>query len=166
MSRYIGVDCGLDGAIVAIEEHNIKDMRSMPTYKEGRKRSIDIETLSELFNSEFKRDFCTVIVEDPGGHAPSAAGLRSMTYSFAVIKALLVSHKIRYKCVRAITWQRQFWSKPKGMKGKFDTKMAALNAAQEIWPTQDWRRTARSKKPFDGFIDAALIAEYGRILDV
>ena len=164
MSSYLGVDCGLDGAIVAIKGDKIIAMLPMPTYKESRKRSIDIETLSDLLNSQYKRDCCTAIIEDPGGHAPSAAGLRSMTYSFAIIKALLVAHKIQFKCVRAITWQRQFWDKPKGMKGRFDTKLAALNAAKNLWPTQDWRRTARSKKPFDGFVDAALIAEYGRRL--
>jgi hypothetical protein len=51
------------------------------------------------------------------------------------------------------------------MKSKFDTKLSALKVAQELWPQQDWRRTPRSKKPFDGFVDATLIAEYGRRLD-
>ena len=165
MSRYIGVDCGLDGAIASIQNNRILDMFSMPTIKEGRKRSIDIETLSDFFSSPFNKDFATVIVEDPGGHAPSATGLRSMTYSYAIIKALLVAYKIRHRSVRAITWQRQFFTKPKGMKGKFDTKLSALKVAQELWPQQDWRRTPRSKKPFDGFVDATLIAEYGRRFD-
>jgi hypothetical protein len=88
-----------------------------------------------------------------------------MTYSYAIIKALLVAYKIRHRSVRAITWQRQFFTKPKGMKSKFDTKLSALKVAQELWPQQDWRRTPRSKKPFDGFVDATLIAEYGRRLD-
>jgi len=162
MTRFLGIDCGLDGAIVSLENDRILDKISMPTIKESKKRSIDIEALSSFFNSEFKRDFAYAIVEDPGPHAPSAAGLRSMTYSFAIIKALLVSNNIRYKCVSARTWQKEFFSKPKGMKEKFDTKAAATICAKEIWPKEDWRRTLRSKKDFDGFVDAALIAEYGR----
>lgn len=162
MIRYYGIDCGLDGAIVSLESDRILDKISMPTIKESNKRSIDIESLSFYFNSEFKRDFAYAIVEDPGPHAPSASGLRSMTYSFAIIKALLVSNKIRHRCVSARTWQKEFFSKPKGMKERFDTKTAALICANEIWKNVDWRRTTRSKKAFDGFVDAALIAEYGR----
>ena len=115
-TRYIGIDCGLDGAIVTIEGERILEMLSMPTKKVGTKREIDIDVLAKLFDSQFKRDFCFASVEDPGGHAPSAAGLRSMTYSFA----------------------------------------------NEIWTDTNWRRTPRSRIPFDGFVDAALIAEYAR----
>ena len=60
-------------------------------------------------------------------------------------------------------WQKEFFSKPKGMTEKFDTKAAALSAADKIFPDTDWTRTPRSKKAFDGFVDAALIAEYGRL---
>jgi hypothetical protein len=161
-TRYIGIDCGLDGAIVTIEGERILEMMSMPTKKVGAKREIDIDVLAKLFDSQFKRDFCFASVEDPGGHAPSAAGLRSMTYSFAIIKALLVSNKIKFKTMSARTWQKQFFSKPKGMKEKFDTKAAALEAANEIWANTNWRRTPRSRIPFDGFVDAVLIAEYAR----
>lgn len=160
--RIIGIDCGLDGAIVSIEKNKILGKFSMPTLKESRKRAIDIESLSSFFSSPFKRQCCYAIVEDPGPHAPSAAGLRSMTYSFAIIKTLLVSNDIRFKTVSAKTWQKEFFSKPKGLSVKFDTKEAALDSAKEIWPNEDWRRTPRSKKAFDGFVDAALIAEYGR----
>lgn len=165
MIRYLGIDCGLDGAIVSLESDRILDKMSMPTIKESKKRSIDIESLSTFFRSPFKRDCCYAVVEDPGPHAPSASGLRSMTYSFAIIKALLVSNNIRYRCVSARTWQKEFFSKPKGMKERFDTKQAALDCANEIWKNEDWRRTIRSKKAFDGFVDAALIAEYGRRKD-
>ena len=162
MNRYLGIDCGLDGAIVAIEGEKILYKIPMPTIKEAKKRSIDIEALSTYFDSQFKRDFSYAIVEDPGPHAPSAAGLRSMTYSFAIIKALLVAYEVRFKTVSARTWQKTFFVKPKELKTKFDTKAAALSVANKIWPNENWRRTPRSKKPFDGFVDAALIAEYGR----
>lgn len=159
---YIGVDCGLDGALVFIHNDEIHSMIEMPTTKFGRKRLIDIDKLAHMFNSDNKRKSHVVIVEDPGGHAPSAAGLRSMTHSFAVIKTLLVANQIKHHCFHARKWQSDFFKKPKDFVGKFDTKKAALESANKIWPNTDWRRTQRSKKPFDGFVDAALIAEYGR----
>jgi hypothetical protein len=66
-----------------------------------------------------------------------------------------------------LTWQKVFWTKPKMPKGrKFDTKAAALKAAKQLWPLQDWRKNSRCTTPHDGLVDAALIAEYGRrILD-
>ena len=159
---YIGVDCGLDGALVFIHNNDIHSMIEMPTVKYGGKRFIDIDKLAHMFNSDNKRKSHVAIVEDPGGHAPSAAGLRSMTHSFAVIKTLLVANRIKHHCFHARKWQSDFFKKPKDFIGKFDTKKSALESANKIWPNTDWRRTQRSKKPFDGFVDAALIAEYGR----
>ena len=164
MIDYIGIDCGLDGALVILNSTGIVSMRDMPTKKEGKKRAIDIAALDEWFE-KIRRSSTVAVVEDPGRHAPSAAGLRSMTYSFAVIEALLVAHRIDYITVMARKWQKQFWTRPKHVEGKFDTKAAALSAANKIWQGTDWRRTQRSKKAFDGFVDAALIAEYGKIAD-
>jgi len=164
--RIIGIDCGLDGAIVTLEGSEIISMVAMPSSKIGTKREIDIEALVEFFSecrdSAVETKFA--IVEDPGPHAPSAAGLRSMTYSYAIIKTLLVVNAMNFASVSARTWQKEFFSKPKGMKEKFDTKAAALAAANAIWWNTNWTRTARSSKAFDGFVDAALIAEYGRRL--
>ena len=75
MIRYLGIDCGLDGAIVSLDGDRILDKISMPTIKESKKRSIDIESLSAFFNSPFKRDCCIAIVEDPGPHAPTMHGV-------------------------------------------------------------------------------------------
>ncbi len=160
--NFIGIDCGLNGALVTINKNTIHSMIEMPTKKHDHKKVIDIEKLSHIFNSDNKRQSHIAIVEDPGGHAPSASGLRSMTYSFAVIKTLLVANKIPHHCFYARKWQSEFFKKPKDLVGKFDTKKAALDSALKIWPNTDWRRTQRSKNAFDGFVDAALIAEYGR----
>ena len=162
MIDYIGIDCGLDGALVILNSTGIVSMRDMPTKKEGNRRSIYIQALDRWFK-RINRCNCIAVVEDPGRHAPSAAGLRSMTYSFAVIEALLVAHGIDYITVMPRKWQKHFWTRPKNVEGKFDTKAAALVAANNIWTDTDWRRTTRSKKAFDGFVDAALIAEYGRL---
>lgn len=156
--KYIGIDCGLDGALVEIVGRHIVCKTAMPTVSNGKRREIDISILAAMFE-QWTLEACTVIIEDPGGHAPSAAGLRSMTFSYAVIKTLAVQHALPHHAVMARKWQASYWSKP---AGKYDTKAAALKAAREIWPVEDWTRTERSRKAFDGFVDAALIAEYGR----
>lgn len=161
---HLGIDCGLNGAIVALRDREIIDKVPMPTASNGKSKEIDIQRLSLVLKYYAEQEnFLTI--EDTGGHAPSAAGLRSMTYSFAVTKTLAVVHKMPFMAILAVKWQRSFWTRPKMASGhKFDTKAAALKKACELFPNEDWRRTERSKIPFDGFVDAALIAEYGRRL--
>jgi hypothetical protein len=161
--NYIGIDCGLDGGIVTLDNvGNILDQIVMPTIKLGKGRKVNLLELCGYIGRHSDRD-TTVCVENPGGHAPSAAGLRSMTYSFAVVEAFCVAHRLRYHDVAAKSWQAEFWSRPKMPKNKaYNTKAAALDVCTKLWPTNDWTATERSKKAHDGLTDAALIAEYAR----
>ena len=171
---FIGIDCGLDGALARIDgQGHMLQLDRMPTIKKGKGRKIDVAELAqslELAKYALGLDAhrkpvarLTVVIEDPGGHAPSAAGLRSMTYSFAVTEAVCVIGRIRYELVMARKWQSEYWSRPKMPKGqKFDTKAAALQSACKLWPAQDWTHSERAQKPHEGFVDAALIAEWGR----
>jgi hypothetical protein len=43
------------------------------------------------------------------------------------------------------------------------TKEYALTKARELWPDETFYATARCSTPHTGIVDAALIAEYGRI---
>lgn len=165
MKYYIGVDCGLDGGISILNtDGDLVSRKIMPTASKGKGRKIDVCGLADLFSRigdlEHRQTF---IIENPGGHAPSAAGLRSMTYSYAVIEALVVANGLKYHDILSQKWQKQFWSKPKMPKGqKFDTKGAALDVARKLWPKESWLKTDRCTKPHDGMVDAALLAEYGR----
>lgn len=167
MKTYIGIDCGLDGGIVTLTGDGIVSKSVMPTISPGKGRKIDLGVLCDkarfwhlTMETESRLH---VIVEDPGGHAPSASGLRSMTYSFAVAEMLLVAFAIPYTIVRAQTWQREFWKRPQLANGvEFDNKGAALAASRRIWPGEDWTKSERAKNPHDGIVDAALLAEWGR----
>lgn len=164
---YIGIDCGLDGAIVMLTGQGILSKDIMPTIKPGKGRKIDLGAICETARGWQLAFDCKMplhaIVEDPGGHAPSASGLRSMTYSFAVAEMALAAFGIPYTTVRAQAWQSAFWKRPKLPKGvKFDNKGAALAAAKRIWPNEDWTKSYRATIPHDGLVDAALIAEWGR----
>ena len=136
----------------------------MPTVPNGKGRKIDLHTLAATIKEISRHpDQYTFIVENPGAHAPSAAGLRSMTYSFAAVETMLAAHQLKYHVVLSQKWQKVFWSKPKMPKGqKFNTKAAALNIVNQIFPGEKWLKSDRCTKPHDGMIDAALLAEYGR----
>lgn len=165
MKYYIGIDCGLDGGITMIDwKGNLVQASVMPTMPMGKGRKIDLCALAGMIKSIARHpEQYTFIVENPGAHAPSAAGLRSMTYSFAAVETLLAAFALKYHLVLSQKWQKTFWSKPKMPKGqKFNTKAAALNVANQIFPGEQWLKSERCSKPHDGMIDGALLAEYGR----
>ena len=160
---YIGIDPGLDGGVVVLDgDGSITMAGTMPTRKLVKGRRTDVEQLHEMLVDGWGSCRKAAILEDPGGHAPSAAGLRSMSMSFATVETILRLGGTPYHIVNPKTWQSAFWKRPKLPKGtKYDTKAAALEAARRIWPSEDWT-VGRGRKPHDGLIDAALIAEWGR----
>lgn len=165
-TTYIGIDCGLDGGISFLRE----DLLSypLPTLALGKGRTLDVNT----FQARFLRSTAThggkrlfSVIEDPGPHAMSAAGLRSMTRSFAQIETILILEGIPYVAVLSKKWQSEFWTRPKMAKGsKFNTKAQALAVVTKLWPAMDWRNPNKPKstKPHDGMTDSALLAEWGR----
>jgi hypothetical protein len=77
---------------------------------------------------------------------------------YGVIRGILEAYNIRHVRIAPRTWQAEMLGKvPKG-----ETKAHARAKAREIWPDEDWLATPRSKKAHEGFIDAALIAEFYR----
>lgn len=177
---YIGIDPGLDGGIATLVDGQPLQTRIMPTIKLGKGRGIDIHTLDMLFESWALLGNHKLVIEDPGPHAASASGLRSMTRSFSILETLAVVYKLPYQAVISKRWQDEFWTRPKmkiigykdeakkkPIREKFDTKAAALVAAGRIWPEHEWRPVSEKtgkllKNPHDGCVDAALLAEWGR----
>lgn len=160
MSRaVIGIDPGLDGGICVNWECSISPI-PIPTVKFGKGRLIDAIDMRNLIQSNKDALF---VLEEASKHSPGVLALCSTWYTFGSIETILKLNRVSYEIVRPLKWQRHFWAKPKMAKGqKFDTKAAAFQAAQKIWPRQDWTKSQRANKPHDGMIDAALISEYAR----
>ena len=163
MSRtlYIGIDLGMDGAIAFLSQSSLLTM-PMPTIKKGKGRDLDLNELAQIMRSA-NVPTTFVCIEDLGTHFKSADALRSMAMGFQTLKVMAHLFGIQHEFVRAIDWQRKFWTRPKMAKGqKFDTKAAALIASKRIFPSHDFRKSARCSVSHDGMVDAALIAEYAR----
>ena len=160
---FIGIDNGLDGGVVVLSASGaIVRTEVMPVNKIGKGRMIDITELARILNDY---PVATVICEEASKHSPGKMALCSTWFTYGQIVAMLKLHLHRYQTITPQTWQRVFWTKSKVADGQsYDTKSAALEAAKKLWPEQDWLASARSSKPHDGMVDAALIAEFGRRL--
>ncbi len=157
---HIGIDNGLTGAIAAIIKGKLF-LHSMPILNDGKKNRVDVCGVRSIL-CEYIGCGATVIYESPGGSQGVKPAV-SMADSFARVESVLILDGWKREPINAMKWQRTYWTRPKMPKGvKFDTKAAALNKARQLWPEQTWLRTPKCRKPDEGFIDAALIAEYCR----
>jgi len=158
---YIGIDNGLTGGLAALSDHPGApvEMWPMPTRGKAKGNEVDAAAIWD-FIDKWDRASVTVILETPGKHSPGAQALCSMWDSYGAIRGVLESRGIRHHRITPQSWQKRM------LVGcaKGDTKPAALAMAKRLWPDETWLASPQCTKPHDGMIDAALIAEYGRII--
>lgn len=166
---YIGVDPGSDGYVSVIGEDGVYEF--LP---------IDGTPVQEVSNfiGKFRLRNAVAILEDV--HAvfgSSAKGTFNFGFSKGMLLALLVAHRIPYVLVAPKDWQNEVWinadkeftTQKQTLKSgeertikKVETKATSINAARRLFPSVDFRKSEKAKKPHDGKVDALLMAEYGR----
>jgi hypothetical protein len=154
----IGIDNGLNGGMVAVSDHraSIIGMTVMPVKGKAKGNEVDSERVF-LFLMQWPRKDITVILETPGKHSPGVMSLCSMWDSYGAIRSILETRGYRHHRIAPQTWQKAVL----GNVEKGQTKPAALSRSKQLWPDESFLATAKSTKPHDGLIDAALIAYYG-----
>jgi hypothetical protein len=156
----IGIDNGISGSLVAISAYHGKviDKILMPTRPSDKSRECDAVAICKFILKFTCNDVIAVALETPSKHSPGTLALCSMWDCYGVIRGILESCGIKHVRIAPRTWQAEMLGKvPKG-----ETKAYARAKAAQIWHDEDWLATPRSKKAHEGFIDAALIAEYYR----
>lgn len=171
---YIGIDVGSKGVITTqyngeFKHYYIEDM--------------DLYQLSEMMAEiRSKNDNIACVVEDVQAICGSAAGA-TFTFGFnkGYLIGLLAANKIPYTLVRAKEWQK-IWSnadmvveykkvKIKDKKTKelvevtrksTNTKQTSYNTAKRLFPSMDFKKSARCKNFHDGVVDSLLMSEYAR----
>lgn len=158
---YVGIDNGLSGGIVAVQDQQIIGQTTMPTRGKTKGNEVDAHEVAR-FLSQWEPQHITVILETPGKFAKGVQAISSMWDSYGATRAVLECGGYRHHRIPPQRWQKAML--PNCKKG--DTKPAALARVRQLWPAMDWRATERSTKPHEGLIDAALIAEYGRLANL
>jgi len=157
---YIGIDNGLTGGLVAVGYASALIHRiEMPTRGKSKGNEVDGMDVRDFLLKLRCTGKVTAILETPGKYSAGVQAISSMWDSYGCIRGVLESLEIRHHRITPQAWQKVML--PGCAKG--DTKPAALAKARQLWPDERWLRSERCVKPHDGMIDAALIAEYGRI---
>lgn len=167
---YIGIDPGMNGGIAILSQDKPPQLLKMPLLA---KVEIDVRFISELL---FSISNVHVVIEDVHSvFGASASANFSFGFGCGSLFAVLKVLDVPFTKVQPKAWQKEMWQGVKPIeintgkqnkngspKYKIDTKATSLLAAIRIFPNVNFLASERSKKPHDGLIDAALMAEYGR----
>lgn len=160
MSAVLGIDPGLDGALVVLDPGGrIIARTAMPTVKGPKKRHLDEDA---LYHFLFTHLPSYAWIENQQamrkrGVRQGATSAFSTGDGFGLLRGLLVGLRIPYERVMPGEWQPEILLHSEG-----DTKHRSLITAEMLWPAESWLASPRCRTPHDGLTDAACIAEYGR----
>lgn len=158
---YVGIDNGLDGGIVAIDENRNVVIGSITPFivekkKKSRKRHYNTTEMKRVL-SEFPIGSAVYVVLEKAQAMPGqgVSSMFSIGRGFGLWEGLLVGLGIPYSVVHPRTWQASVCKDVQG-----DTKTRSVITCQRMIPTLDLT-PGKKRKPHDGLADAACMALYG-----
>ena len=154
--RICGIDNGLKGAIVLIEDGKLIEKSVMPLKEsENGKKSYDPAKLVTLISS-MKPDF-TFIERATAMPKQGCVSMFNFGKVYGMTIGILEAMRLTYYIVQPKTWQKAIFE---GLKIT-DTKDCGYQVCQKEFPNESWLATPRCKKFHNGLTDAACIALYG-----
>ena len=147
--RILGIDPGLSGAFVILENGTPIEWGLMPTMAEGKNKRVNGAALASLWRFAY---IDIAFLEQVG--AMPGQGVSSMfTFGHATgtVRGVLGALEIPVRLVHPAEWKKHI-----GLTGK--DKDAARSLAIQLWP--EWR-VLDKKGEGQALADAALIARYG-----
>ena len=149
--RIIGIDPGLDGALAALTRSTL-ELAVMPVVRVGRRRKLDERVIVDWLARH--RPAHVFIEHVQAMPRQGVVSMFSFGAGWGLVRGICAGLGLPYELVRPQEWQKVMLAgQPKG---------AEYLVASRLWPHENWRASDRSRKPHDGLVDAALIAEYGR----
>lgn len=157
MTVYVGIDPGVTGAVVVLEDGEL-EFHDTPSYQDGKRTKIDAAGCAAILrkiDAARGNEVMTVAIEKsqpmPKNGSIACFGLG---YSFGIWIGVLAALEIPYTLVTPQAWKKEL------MPGEPKEKDASRIVARRLWPDQT--EEALSRKKDHGRADAALIAEYAR----
>jgi len=162
MKYFMGIDNGLNGGIVVLDENqNIVKKYIIPIIKIGNKNEFDIQKINKIFKDidakcEAEENIVYTCLEH--AHVRPISGKRACFttgFCFGLMQGILEALNISYEIVNPKIWQKEIFQ-----GSVSDTKQASIVFCQRKWTNEKWSATERSKKAHDGMTDAACMALY------
>ena len=147
----IGIDPGLSGAIVILEDNFPVEWHRMPTMKTGSANRVNAAALGDILFTYLEKDpvaYVELVSSMPGN---GVASMFSFGHSAGVIQGVLGAYRMPVTMVTPGQWKKRA-----GLVGQ--DKDASRTKAIHMWPS--WRELDK-KGVGQAYADAAFIAFYG-----
>ena len=153
---FLGCDPGQSGGICIMnDETGELTLHKMPVIE----KEIDLQSLFAIFYQLPNEPVFCMLEKVSAMPGQGVSSMFKFGRSYGMVEAMIAANKIPYELVTPQRWQRTMHA---GIEKKIPTKKRSKMAAMRLFPSQTFLATERSKKPHDGFMDAALLAEYAR----
>lgn len=156
--NYIGIDPGQTGGIAFVNDETVLTF-VMPQKKE---KGYDIGRIGKILESFKSQGPLRCYMEKLNGFPGMASNSTfNLGKGYGILIGVLGCLDIEVSYVPARTWQAVMW--PVFTEKNLDSKYKSFIASQKVFPAHNFLKSKRCSRPHDGMIDAALIAEYGRL---
>lgn len=165
MNYYVGIDNGINGGIVVIDENlKVKYKYIMPVIR-GDKNEFDVVEIRRIFETLkmniLSQDYIYVILEKASPRPIQGVKQAFVTGEcYGIFKGILAAKYFSFDIVNPQTWMKKVFE---GFDWK--DKKASIMYCQRKWPEEDWKATDKTTKNHDGLTDAACIAYYSYLIN-
>lgn len=157
---FIGIDNGLYGGIVILNDFGYIEQRYVMPVIGSAKKEYDLQYIADIFKSIYDTSIYHVSLEKSQPFYKDGAKQAFKTgYGYGCMQGVLNALRISYEIVAPKEWQKKIF---KGMNTN-DSKTNSALFCQRKWPEYNWRVSEKSKQIHYGLCDAACIAYYGLI---
>lgn len=161
-TAYMGIDPGKTGAVAVICRGEIELYKTPMIGSTGKKSEFDILAMAQLLRHWAAGTIgdCYLTIEKAQVFPKQGvASSGNFMMGYGIWLGIINTMKIPHEIVTPRTWQKEFF---KGLDLTRDPKKNSEIIAKRLFPSTEFKASERSKNPHSGFIDALLIAEYGR----
>ena len=163
----IGIDNGLNGGIVAIDEKQDIILKTRMPVINGKRKEYNIPEIIQILKTVKKdadkqnQKISAVLEKTLILPVSGRISIFSTGFCFGMFQGILSTFEIPYQVARPQDWQKEIL---KGMNLK-DTKQMSILWCKRKFPSETWTATDRSTKDHDGLCDATCMAHYAYILN-
>jgi hypothetical protein len=168
VTRYIGIDPGMDGGIVVLDSHErcviAIPMPTINVASKGKRRTLDLPALvavlrdhAVITTTDYSTEPIARVIVEKVSSRPGEGAAASFQFGrcYGAIEAVLTALGASWSAESPQSWQKAILA---GVEGD-DTKARAVLVAQRRLPTVPLV-LPRCRTPHSGIADAACIALY------
>lgn len=152
----VGIDPGIHGGLVAILDSGVivdhAEMEKLISFLHNARGLLPVPPHIVIEKAQ--------LMDLGGGKTPKAKSMFTYGTGYGKILGAVEAMGLRYTLVSPMIWAKEMLV---GAETKFTTKERAAIIAKRLWPEWTSQITLpKARRPHDGLVDAALIAEWGR----